>query len=123
MREREDGCWTLPGGWADVGEAPSANAVREVKEESGYEVEARKLLAVYDRDRQGHPADSLACLQAVLPVRSERRHGVRERRDRWCRLFLRKTGSRRSRLTRTTPAQIAHMFDHRRHPEWPTSFD
>ena len=26
-------------------------------------------------------------------------------------------------LTRVTPAEIRHMFDHRRHPEWPTSFD
>ena len=23
VREREDGCWTLPGGWADVGESPA----------------------------------------------------------------------------------------------------
>jgi hypothetical protein len=26
-------------------------------------------------------------------------------------------------LTRVTPAQIKHMFDHHRRPEWPTSFD
>jgi hypothetical protein len=26
-------------------------------------------------------------------------------------------------LTRVTPAQIQHMFDHLRHPEWPASFD
>jgi hypothetical protein len=26
-------------------------------------------------------------------------------------------------LTRVTPSQIRHMFDHYRHPEWPTSFD
>src|SRR5271165_984119 len=28
VREREDGLWTLPGGWADVGESPSLAAVR-----------------------------------------------------------------------------------------------
>jgi hypothetical protein len=26
-------------------------------------------------------------------------------------------------LTRVTPAQIRHMFEHHRHPEWPASFD
>jgi len=53
--EREDGRWTLPGGWADVGDAPSEAAERETREESGYEVKARKIAMVYDRDRQGHP--------------------------------------------------------------------
>jgi Hydrolase of X-linked nucleoside diphosphate N terminal/NUDIX domain len=44
VRERSDGAWTLSGGWADVGDSPSMAAVREVKEESGYDVAARKLI-------------------------------------------------------------------------------
>src|SRR3974390_2063598 len=31
VKEREDGFWTLPGGWADVGDSPSVAAVRETK--------------------------------------------------------------------------------------------
>lgn len=54
VKEIEDGGWTLPGGWCDVGSTPSENAAREVWEESGFEVEVKRLLAVYDRDRQGH---------------------------------------------------------------------
>ena len=46
--------WTLPGGWADVNESPSEAVVREVHEESGFEVKVKKLLAVYDREKQGH---------------------------------------------------------------------
>ena len=30
VREREDACWTLPGGWADIGHSPSENVIREV---------------------------------------------------------------------------------------------
>ncbi len=58
VNEREDGCWTLPGGWVDVGESASTAVVREVYEESGYQTNVRKLLAVYDRNhpRHGHPA-------------------------------------------------------------------
>jgi len=45
VKERSDGLWTLPGGWADVNESPSEAVVRETKEETGYDVSAIKLLA------------------------------------------------------------------------------
>ena len=51
VQERLDGCWTMPGGWADVGESPSAMVRREVQEESGYQVRVEKLVAVYDANR------------------------------------------------------------------------
>ncbi len=50
VREREDGCWTLPGGWADVCETPSRGVIREVLEESGFVVRQPRLIAVKDRD-------------------------------------------------------------------------
>ena len=58
VRERADGRWSLPGGWADVGWAPSAMVEREVAEESGFVVRARRLLALWDRARHNpgpHP--------------------------------------------------------------------
>lgn len=54
VKENSDGGWTLPGGWADPNEAPSAAVEREVFEESGFIVRATRLLALYDRDKQGH---------------------------------------------------------------------
>lgn len=53
VREREDGLWTLPGGWADAGESPREAVEKEIAEESGYVAQAVKLLAVFDRDRHG----------------------------------------------------------------------
>src|SRR4051812_7677074 len=50
-----DGRWSLPGGWADVNQAPSECVIREVREESGFEVTVRKLAAVWDRARHPHP--------------------------------------------------------------------
>jgi ADP-ribose pyrophosphatase YjhB (NUDIX family) len=41
----------MPGGWADLGEVPSQMVIREVREESGFEVRAEKLIAVYDANR------------------------------------------------------------------------
>ncbi len=55
VQERVDGCWAMPGGWADVGECPSEMVVREVWEESGFEVQARKVVGVYDANRSGKP--------------------------------------------------------------------
>ena len=55
MRERADGRWSLPGGWADPGEAPSAAAAREILEETGYHSSAVKLIACWDRELQDNP--------------------------------------------------------------------
>ena len=55
MREKIDGRWSLPGGWADPGDAPSAAATREILEETGYHSSAVKLIACWDREVQGHP--------------------------------------------------------------------
>ena len=53
VQEKMDGGWTLPGGWADVGDLPSRAAEREVWEEAGLEVRARRLVGVYDANRTG----------------------------------------------------------------------
>jgi len=51
IQERMDGKWAMPGGWADLGNAPASVAEREVWEESGYRVEAEKVVAVIDANR------------------------------------------------------------------------
>lgn len=53
VQERRDGGWTMPGGWADVGDLPSEAAEREVWEEAGFKVKAKKVIGVYDANRVG----------------------------------------------------------------------
>ncbi len=55
VKEKTDDCWALPGGWADIGLSPSEVAVKEVKEESGFEVTPIKLLGVLDKKCHPHP--------------------------------------------------------------------
>ena len=55
MQEKSDGRWSLPGGWADPGEAPSVAVTREILEETGYRSAAVKLIACWDREVQGNP--------------------------------------------------------------------
>ena len=48
VREISDGCWTLPGGWADVNQSARESVEREILEESGYQARALRLAAVWD---------------------------------------------------------------------------
>lgn len=51
VKEISDGKWAMPGGWLDVGDVPSEGAVREAKEESGFDVKPTKVIGVYDANR------------------------------------------------------------------------
>ena len=55
VQERADSRWCMPGGWADVGDLPSETVIREVWEESGFRVAPRKVIGVYDANRDGGP--------------------------------------------------------------------
>jgi ADP-ribose pyrophosphatase YjhB (NUDIX family) len=72
MREKTDGRWSLPGGWADPGDTPSAAVTREVLEETGYHSSAVKLIACWDRDTQGHlPALAVAAYKLFFLCRRD----------------------------------------------------
>jgi ADP-ribose pyrophosphatase YjhB (NUDIX family) len=55
VQERSDGCWTLPGGWCDIGDSPAGAVVREVVEETGLTCRAVQLLALFDKLKHPHP--------------------------------------------------------------------
>jgi ADP-ribose pyrophosphatase YjhB (NUDIX family) len=57
VKEKVDGCWSLPGGWADVGYTPAEVAVKEVWEETGLEVKTVRILAVIDKRNHPHPPE------------------------------------------------------------------
>src|SRR3989441_1991567 len=53
IQRADSGVWLYPTGWADVGYSASEVAVKEVKEETGIEVEPVRLIAVLDGLRLG----------------------------------------------------------------------
>ncbi len=123
VRERSDGRWTLPGGWADVGEAPSECVVREVFEESGFQVRVKKLLAVYDRSKHPHdPPFLFHVYKFYFQCEIFGGEATRSNETDEVGFFTRDVIPPLS-LTRVTPEQIDRMFEHRLHPEWPTDFD
>jgi ADP-ribose pyrophosphatase YjhB (NUDIX family) len=66
VREVGDTRWTLPGGWADVGETPRQAVEKEVREEAGLAVRAVRVLAVYDRDFRGRPRWPAHCYKLYV---------------------------------------------------------
>lgn len=48
IQEQTDGRWAMPGGWADIGDFPAETVKREVREESGFNVQVEKVIAVMD---------------------------------------------------------------------------
>jgi ADP-ribose pyrophosphatase YjhB (NUDIX family) len=56
-QESADNRWSLPGGWADIGHTPSQVIEREVFEETGMQVKAERLLAVFDKKCHPHPPE------------------------------------------------------------------
>jgi ADP-ribose pyrophosphatase YjhB (NUDIX family) len=65
VRERSDGGWTMPGGWADVGDVPSEAAERETLEESGFRVITRRLVGIYDANRT-HPLEVFHAFKIIF---------------------------------------------------------
>lgn len=65
-RESADGKWSLPGGWADVGQTPREVAVKEVKEETGLDVTPVALLAVFDKRNHPHPPQPFYVYKMVI---------------------------------------------------------
>lgn len=123
VRERSDARWSLPGGWADVNESPAENVVREIREESGFETRATKLLAVLDRSKHPHePAFPHHVYKLFLHCEiiggtatpSPETDGV---------AFFAESELPELSITRITKSQIHRLFEHHHHPDLPTDFD
>ncbi len=54
VREKIDGKWSLPGGWADVNTSVSESAMRECLEEAGAVVKPKRIIAIHHANRQNH---------------------------------------------------------------------
>lgn len=66
VQEKADNRWAMPGGWADVGNYPSEVAERETREESGFEVEAKKVIGVFDANRSGRPLELFHAFKIIF---------------------------------------------------------
>lgn len=122
VRELEDGCWTFPGGWAEVGQSVAESVEREVREESGYLVKAVKLLACWDRDKHPHPAIPFHAYKLLF--RCELVGGSPSASSETTEVgFFAQDRIPPLSTTRTLPEQISFAFASLSDPDAPTVFD
>lgn len=55
IKEKADGCWSMPGGFADINLSPAENAAKEIFEEAGLNATVKRLLAVVDCSKHDFP--------------------------------------------------------------------
>ena len=122
VRERADGLWTLPGGWADVGQAPSEAVTSEIEQESGLRTRAVALAALWDRDRHGHGPALFHTWKAFFIceiVGGELRCSY----ETDAAAFFPVDGLPPMSLARSTPAQVARCHAHWQLRPLPSDFD
>jgi ADP-ribose pyrophosphatase YjhB (NUDIX family) len=124
VKEKQSNAWTLPGGFVDVNESLSTAAEREVLEESGLEVKARKVAAIFDHRKHGYKAHLyhfykmyVLCdlIGGAMKTNIETRDST----------YFSKSEIESLRLdqARITKAHALRMFDHQLDQSLPTDFD
>ena len=122
VQERSDGLWTLPGGFADVGDSPSVAIEREVLEESGFAVRVTKLVALLDRNRHAHPPFGYHIWKAFFLCELQGGEATPSIETSDVGFFPEGDLPPLSR-GRIAAGQLQLMFEHHRNPQLPASFD
>ena len=122
VREISDGCWTLPGGWADVNESAADCTVREIFEESGFVARALKLAAVHDYQKSGHPPRQYFSCYKMFFICEITGGTARPSNETSEVAFFARDELPPLSLSRTAESQIQLMFDHAANPSLPTDF-
>ena len=122
VREAADGLWTMPGGWADVGESPSESVEKEIGQETGFRARAVKLAALWDRSRHGHGETPFPGWKAffLCELTGGEARGSYETDAVG---FFEVTELPPMSLGRSTPRQVERMLAHWRDRALPTDFD
>ena len=55
IKEKVDGAWAMPGGWADVNTSVSESAIRECMEEAGAVVKPKRIIAIHQASKHNNP--------------------------------------------------------------------
>lgn len=122
VRETSDGGWALPGGWADIGDSAGEVAVREVYEETGYQVVPIKLLGLLDRQKHPHPPMFWHVYKIFVQCKLVGGHSRTSMETDSIDFFARDHIPTLS-TARVTGAQISRMFDHYDNPHLQADFD
>jgi len=122
VKENTDGGWSLPGGWGDIGLSPSEVVVKEVKEESGFDVKAVKLIGILDKKCHPHPPSPYHVYKIFILceiIGGQAKEGIETSAVD----FFAKDQLPQLSEERITKSQIQLAFKHLYHSQEPVTFD
>lgn len=122
VKENIDDKWALPGGFCDIGLSPSENVVKEIKEESGFDVIPIRLIALLDKNKHSHPPEAYHYYKIFImceitggkPTLGTETNNIN---------FFSEHNLPQLSTNRNTESQIKTLFEFLRNPEKETIFD
>ncbi len=121
----DQGKWTVPGGWADVGYSPFEIAEKETREETGLNVQAVRLLALFDKRKHHHPPQPEYVYKAFILCQTTGGTLLNDTAETTGARWFTREEVRHADLStdRVTLSQLETMFEFADHPAMPALCD
>lgn len=120
--QENNGKWSLPGGWVDIDQSLRDNTLKEVKEETGFDAEALRVIALQDRNRHNPPRYAYGICKVFIlckKVSGHFEHNIETLQIDWFPLASLPELAEE----KTTKDQIALCFKANADPDWQVLFD
>jgi ADP-ribose pyrophosphatase YjhB (NUDIX family) len=122
VREKIDGAWSLPGGWADVNTSVSESAVRECLEEAGAIVKPKRIIAIHLGNKHNNPLFPFTIYKIFIECELVE-NNFKENTETLDAGFFEPDKLPELSFTRNTPDQIRMCFEAKKCEVFETLFD
>ena len=118
-----NGTWSLPGGWCDVLESVKSNTEKEVREETGLNVKAVKIISIKDSNKHNKPVYAYGVCQIFVLCGVRNGKCVESRETTEIRYFSLQDLPHNLAEEKTNKEQIEMCFKAYLNENWQTQFD
>jgi ADP-ribose pyrophosphatase YjhB (NUDIX family) len=122
IKEKIDGKWAMPGGWADVNSSVSESAIRECIEEAGAEVIPKRIIAIHMANKHNKYESPYTIYKIFIECHLTD-ISFRENTETFEACFFKQDDLPPLSESRTTSDQIKMCFNSKKHKVFETIFD
>ena len=122
VKEKVDGKWSMPGGWADINSTVRESAARECLEEAGAIVNSRRVIAIHLASRHNDPLSPYTIYKIIVECELIE-NSFKENSETLNSGFFSLTDLPELSIERTTRKQIELCFEAKKHKLFETIFD
>jgi ADP-ribose pyrophosphatase YjhB (NUDIX family) len=122
VKEKVDGAWSLPGGWADVNTTVSESVVKECIEEAGADVKPKRIIAVHMASKHNDPLAPYSIYKIFVECELIRKNFIDNTETLEADFFSVDSLPDLS-IERTTKSQIELCFEAKKHTLFEPLFD